>query len=122
MPNTKKAKAAKLPRHWSEAKNEAEEAAWWDKNAARLTREAAQRGALKTGTLEQLLADMKKAQREHTRPLSLRIPHSDIELAKAQAEQKGLGYQTYLKSLLHQALINADLMPPKTRTAGGRSA
>ena len=105
MPNTKRARAAKLPRHWSEARNEAEEAAWWDANAERLTREAAERGALKRGTLEQLVSEMKQAARqEGTRLLSLRVPVADIELARAQAEEKGLKYQPYLKSLLHQAL------------------
>jgi predicted DNA binding CopG/RHH family protein len=112
MNNTKKAKAPKLPQHWSEAKNEAEEAAWWDANAERLTREAAQRGTLKMGTLEQLLADM-KAQRDQTRLLSLRISVGDIALAKAQAEKKGMGYQTYLKSVLHQALVGAGLTAPQ---------
>jgi predicted DNA binding CopG/RHH family protein len=95
----------KLPQHWSQAKNEAEEAAWWDANSERLMIEAAKRGTLKRGTLEQVWAEMKTAaQREETRLLSLRIPVSDIERAKAQAEKKGMGYQTYLKSLLHQAL------------------
>lgn len=106
MPNTKKARAVKIPEHWSEAKTEAEEAAWWDANAERLTREAAARGALKMGTLQQLLAEMKKtAKQEETRLLSLRVPISDIALARAQAEEKGLKYQPYLKSLLHQALV-----------------
>jgi predicted DNA binding CopG/RHH family protein len=123
MPNTKKAKPAKLPRHWSEAKNEAQEATWWDKNASRLTREAAQRGALQQGTIEELLADMKKAQRDQTTPLSIRFATADIERAKAQAQEKGLGYQTYIKSLLHQALAADNpaanrAAAPKSKTAG----
>jgi predicted DNA binding CopG/RHH family protein len=32
----------------------------------------------------------------------------DIELAKQQAEQRGLRYQTYLKMLIHQALREED--------------
>ena len=53
-------------------------------------------------TLKQLLAEMQP--KEETRLLSLRLPVSDIELAKQQAGKKGMGYQTYLKSLVHQAL------------------
>ena len=64
--------------------------------------QAAQRGALTMSTLKQLLAEMQT--KEETRLLSLRLPVSDIELAKAQAEKRGLGYPTYLKSLVHQAL------------------
>ena len=94
----------KLPKHWSEAKNEAEEAAWWDANSERLMLEAAKRGTLKRSTLKQLLSEIGGAKNEETRLLSLRISVSDIELAKAQAGKKGMGYQTYLKSLLHQAL------------------
>jgi predicted DNA binding CopG/RHH family protein len=32
------------------------------------------------------------------------LPESDIALARQQAIEKGLPYQTYIKSLLHQAL------------------
>jgi predicted DNA binding CopG/RHH family protein len=34
-------------------------------------------------------------------------PEIDIELARQQAARKGLPYQTYIKSLLHQALRQA---------------
>jgi predicted DNA binding CopG/RHH family protein len=39
-----------------------------------------------------------------TKVVSLRLPEIDIELARRQAERKGLPYQTYIKSLQHQAL------------------
>ena len=115
MPSTKKAGPPKLPRDWSEAKNEAEEAAWWDANSERLMLEAAKRGTLKMGTLEQLLGEMKKAKREETRLLSLRVPVADIELAKAQAEEKGMGYQTYIKSRLHESLRHESLLQALTQ-------
>jgi predicted DNA binding CopG/RHH family protein len=100
MGNTKRAR--KLPKHWSDAKNEAEEARWWDANSERLILQAARRGALKMSTLKQLVAEMQP--KEETRLLSIRLPLGDIELAKMQAGKKGVGYQTYLKSLVHQAL------------------
>ena len=37
-------------------------------------------------------------------PKSLRVPEADLALARRQAEQKGLPYQTYIKSLLHETL------------------
>jgi predicted DNA binding CopG/RHH family protein len=36
--------------------------------------------------------------------VSLRIPQADLALARKQAEEKGLPYQTYIKSLLHETL------------------
>ena len=39
-----------------------------------------------------------------SRLLSIRLPEHDIALAQSLAESKGLPYQTYIKSLLHEAL------------------
>jgi len=39
-----------------------------------------------------------------SRLLSIRLPEADIALAQELARSKGLPYQTYIKSLLHQAL------------------
>lgn len=39
-----------------------------------------------------------------SRLLSIRLPEPDIALAQRLAEGKGLPYQTYIKSLLHEAL------------------
>jgi predicted DNA binding CopG/RHH family protein len=36
--------------------------------------------------------------------VSIRLPEDDIELARRQATEKGLPYQTYIKSVLQQAL------------------
>lgn len=36
--------------------------------------------------------------------LSIRLPEPDIALAQRLAHSKGLPYQTYIKSLLHEAL------------------
>ena len=77
---------------------EAEEAEWWPGQEDRIAQEferairlnqagrgtAARRAALPTTTI--------------------RLDPKDIELARSQAERKGLRYQTYLKMLLHKAL------------------
>jgi hypothetical protein len=39
-----------------------------------------------------------------SRLLSIRLPEPDIALAQRLAESQGLPYQTYIKSLLHEAL------------------
>jgi len=39
-----------------------------------------------------------------TKVISLRMLEEDLALARHQAAAKGLPYQTFLKSLLHEAL------------------
>jgi predicted DNA binding CopG/RHH family protein len=39
-----------------------------------------------------------------TRNISIRLPITDLERARNLAEQRGVGYQTVIKSLLHEAL------------------
>jgi predicted DNA binding CopG/RHH family protein len=88
-------------------KSEAEEAEWWFKNRARLDKhflEAAKKGELKRLDRATLAARLSASK---ARVVSIRLPEIDIELARRQAAQKGLPYQTYIKSLLHQALRQA---------------
>jgi predicted DNA binding CopG/RHH family protein len=80
-------------------KSEAEEAKWWFDNQDELLKDfqrAAQEGRLGRGTPPQLGA---------LRTTTIRLDPADIELARAQAEKKGLKYQTYLKMILHEALL-----------------
>jgi predicted DNA binding CopG/RHH family protein len=97
-------------------KTEAEEADWYDRNRAKIKWGKPLRD--KTGKpltpAEIAAAHLAK----QTRPVTLRLAVADIELAKTQAEQKGLGYQTYLKSLIHQAVQQALDTTPKTRQTG----
>ena len=85
-----------------EFKSEAEEARWRDNNSDLLLNEfeaAAKDGTLGRGTL---------VRRDQTPTTTIRLDPADIELAKSQAEQRGLKYQTYLKMLIHQALRQDD--------------
>ena len=82
-----------------EFKDEEEEAQWWVENQALMLKqfeEAAQDGTLGRGTL---------ATRGKTATTTIRLNPEDIELAKGQAAELGLKYQTYLKMILHQALV-----------------
>jgi predicted DNA binding CopG/RHH family protein len=79
-------------------KSEAEEAVWWDNNQSLVLKEfetAAKDGTLGRGTL---------VRRGQTPTTTIRLDPVDIELAKSQAEKRGIKYQTYLKMIIHQAL------------------
>jgi predicted DNA binding CopG/RHH family protein len=82
--------------------NEAEEAAWWFNNqdhVLKLFEKAAAEGRLGHGT-----AMREMAARQAAKSTTIRLDPDDLSLAKAQAEKKGLRYQTYLKMLIHEAL------------------
>ena len=83
----------------------AQEADWWYKNRKQLDKdflEAARSGELKLLDRRTL---MKRISRSRVaKVVSIRLPESDLELARLQAAKRGLPYQTYIKSLLHQAL------------------
>ena len=79
-------------------KNEAEEAQWWDEDQDALAEEfekAATAGTLGHGTA---------ARKGITPTTTIRLDPEDILKARAQAEHRGLRYQTYLKMLIHEAL------------------
>jgi len=82
-----------------EFKSEAEEAAWWDNHpdeTLAIFEKAAKDGTLGRGTL---------ARRTQTATTSIRLDTADIELEKAIADKRGLRYQTYLKRISHQHLL-----------------
>jgi predicted DNA binding CopG/RHH family protein len=69
--------------------SEAEEAKWWDRHRdliADLLLKHGRRGAVPT------------------KNVSLRLPVTDIERARKLAGKRGVGYQTLIKTLLHEAL------------------
>jgi hypothetical protein len=87
--------------------SEAEEADWWYKNRRVLDKEflaAARSGEAQILTRERLLARIAASKKTPAPVVALRIPVADLTLARKQAEQKGLPYQTYIKSLLHETL------------------
>ncbi|MBV9265917.1 MAG: hypothetical protein JO061_07100 [Acidobacteriaceae bacterium] len=83
--------------------SEAEEAEYWDNNRPKISRDL--REAASTGEAKVLTRDRLGARpQSKTRPITIRLAESDIELAQRQAERKGLPYQTYIRSLLHESL------------------
>ena len=84
-----------------EFKSEQEEAEWWDSADGRAAilkgfQDAQRASTVGRGTL--------KSRGGLTPTTTIRLDRGDVELAKAQAEKRGLKYQTYLKSIIHQAL------------------
>ena len=80
--------------------SEAEEAQWWFDHHKELDKDFAQ--ALAEGRLQRRTEPRTNTALPTT---TIRLDPADIELARAQAEKKGLKYQTYLKMLLHEALL-----------------
>jgi predicted DNA binding CopG/RHH family protein len=81
--------------------SEAEEAKWWFDNQEELDKDFAQ-----------AFAEGRLRRRTEPRPAgaslpttTIRLDPADIELARVQAEKKGLKYQTYLKMVIHEALL-----------------
>src|SRR6202521_4980 len=90
---------------------EAEEAAWWHKNRNIHGKEllaAVKSGEAQILTKEKLLARIAASKKAPAPVVSLRIPKADLALARKQAEEKGLPYQTYIKSLLHETLTKRE--------------
>ena len=86
---------------------EAEEAQWWYQNRNQHGKQllaAVKSGAAQVLTKEKLRARIAASRKAPAPVVALRIPEADLALARKQAERKGLPYQTYIKSLLHETL------------------
>jgi predicted DNA binding CopG/RHH family protein len=86
---------------------EADEAKWWHRNRGVHGEQllaAVKNGEAQVLTKEKLRARIAAARKAPAPVVALRIPEADLALARKQAEKKGLPYQTYIKSLLHETL------------------
>jgi predicted HicB family RNase H-like nuclease len=94
----------------AEMKTEAEEARWFEANQGRLLKlfeQAAKEGALRVGGKSIGITLSKKTEtvrKPPSRKVMLRIPTDDVDRARRQAADKGIGYQTYIKMLLRAGL------------------
>jgi predicted DNA binding CopG/RHH family protein len=91
---------------------EAEEAEWWYKNRQlhdKIFHDAVKNGEAQILTKEKLLARIETSRAKAAATVvSLRIPEADLALARKQAGQKGVPYNTYLKSVLHETLMERE--------------
>jgi predicted DNA binding CopG/RHH family protein len=69
---------------------------------------AVRSGEAQVLTTEKLLARIAASKKKPAPMVALRIPAADLALARKQAEEKGLPYQTYIKSLLHETLVGRE--------------
>jgi predicted DNA binding CopG/RHH family protein len=107
----KKQMAKQPPRVTPVFATEAQEAEWWFSNRNKHGKQL--RAALKDGeaqvlTKTKLRERISASKRTPAPVVALRIPEADLALARKQAEQKGLPYQTYIKSLLHETLTERE--------------
>jgi len=82
--------------------NEAEEAAWWESHEDALADE------FEKATAEGRIGIGSVAKRAALSTTTIRIPPGDIAKARVQAAARGLRYQTYLKMIIHEALLKAE--------------
>jgi predicted DNA binding CopG/RHH family protein len=85
---------------------EAEEAKWWDDHKDMVEENLIQ--AIKDGTARRGTAQQLAREARASRNVTIRMAEADLDLARKQAEERGLPYQTYIKSVLHEALVKRD--------------
>ena len=82
---------------------EAQEAQWWYENRDKVER--ALMNAMDSGTIQHGAAQRLTRARSASRNITIRMAEADLDLARRQAEARGLPYQTYIKSVLHETLV-----------------
>jgi len=90
---------------------EAEEAKWWFDNQDKLLDEfkkAVKAGTLGRGGVRRLFAERGISFSEPKPTTTIRLDPVDIALARMQAAGRGLRYQTYLKMIIHEALLKTE--------------
>jgi hypothetical protein len=103
-----------LRKKLAETETEAEEARWFEDNQDRLLKlfeQAGKEGGLRIGGKSVGITLSKKTQTVQpppSRKVMLRIPTGDIDRARRQAAVQGVGYQTYIKMLLHAGLDRSE--------------
>lgn len=104
----------------SESRSETEETDWYASPEGRRQTQREFERALRNGTLIRspgsriprtnpggVEALLEQAKMNATRPVSIRLSITDIELAKSVASKQGIGYQTVLKRAIHTGLARA---------------
>ncbi len=102
MTKQKPIATARQVRQVPQFKTEAEEARWWDKQGTRIARDM--EAAMAAGE-DLTIVPAPLARALAAKNVTIRLSLTDLERARRQAERRGLRYQTYVKMLLHQALV-----------------
>jgi len=86
--------------------SEADEATWWDDHQGMVEKnllEGIAKGTAPRGTAARLSRQLRASNN-----ITIRIAVEDIDRARRLAEVKGIGYQTLMKMLLHEALAREE--------------
>jgi predicted DNA binding CopG/RHH family protein len=97
-----KADRTKVPKFATEA----EEAKWWDDHKEMVEENLIQ--AIRDGTTHRGTARRLVQEARASRNVTIRMAEADLDLARKQAKDKGLPYQTYIKSVLHEELVKRE--------------
>jgi len=102
MVGRKKDTNMKIPKF----KTETEEAEWLYAHRRQIEAELSKAKPLrhKTGALMTPAEIVEEYVTKTSKAINIRLPIRDIELAKSHADAKGIGYQTLIRMLLHEAL------------------
>ena len=79
-------------------KTEREEADWLYTHRKEIEAAFRKEKPVKTPTVQQII------DREKTKAISIRLAVADIERAKKRAKAQGIGYQTFIRMLIHESL------------------
>ena len=85
---------------------EAEEAKWWDAHQDMVEENLIR--AIDDGTVQRGTAERLALEARVSKNITIRMAAADLDLARKQAQKKGLPYQTYIKSVLHEALVKQE--------------
>ncbi|HEV2418926.1 MAG TPA: hypothetical protein VGX94_14110 [Terriglobia bacterium] len=81
-------------------RSEAEEAKWWDSHATEAQEEISRQ--IKAGTA--IIVRKGQPNPSELSQVCIRLSKSDVDAARRLAAEEGLGYQPYIRALLHKAL------------------
>jgi predicted DNA binding CopG/RHH family protein len=70
--------------------------------------EAEEARAMDNGTIRRGTSQRLTSEARSSRNVTIRMAEADLNLARKQVEEKGLPYQTYIKSVLHEALMKRE--------------
>jgi len=88
--------------------SEAEEIRWWESHLDAVEEnlaEGIQNGVARRGATARILSDARKRLAGVFRHVTIRILEEDLELAREQAMENGISHQSYIASVLHEALL-----------------
>lgn len=97
----RKKKELKMPKF----KNRSEEADWWASPQGRAYVKERSAEARSKGTEIKGSSLVSAVNKKNSVQIAIRLAATDLAQAREIAERKGIGYQTFLKMLVHEGLV-----------------